>query len=57
MLDNIAVDTRGHVMLQEDPGNQAYLARIWQYEIDSDTLTEGRALRPGPLRVRWAEAS
>ena len=40
MLDNLTVDTRGHVMLQEDPGNQPYIARIWQYEIKSDTLTE-----------------
>ena len=40
MLDNIAVDSRGHVMLQEDPGNQAYLARIWQYDIKRDRLTE-----------------
>jgi len=40
MLDNIAVDTRGHVMLQEDPGGQDYLARIWQYGIKKDTLTE-----------------
>ena len=40
MLDNITVDTRGHVMLQEDPGNQLYIARIWQYDIRSDSLTE-----------------
>jgi hypothetical protein len=40
MLDNIALDTRGHVMLQEDPGNQAYIARIWQYDIKRDKLTE-----------------
>jgi hypothetical protein len=40
MLDNIAVDSRGHVMLQEDPGNQPYIARIWQYDIKSDKLGE-----------------
>ncbi len=40
MLDNITVDRRGNVLLQEDPGNQTYVARIWQYEIASDTLTE-----------------
>ena len=40
MLDNIVVDARGHVMLQEDPGGQDYLARIWQYDIAGDTLTE-----------------
>ena len=26
MLDNITVDSRGHVLHQEDPGNQAYIA-------------------------------
>lgn len=40
MFDNITVDRRGHVLLQEDPGGQNYIARIWQYDIASDTLTE-----------------
>jgi len=40
MLDNITVDRRGHVMLQEDPGGQEYIARIWQYDIGTDALTE-----------------
>ena len=40
MLDNITVDRRGHVMLQEDPGGNEYLARIWQYDIGTDALAE-----------------
>jgi hypothetical protein len=40
MLDNMTIDNRGHVVLQEDPGNQSYVARIWQYSIASDSLTE-----------------
>ena len=40
MFDNITVDARGHVLINEDPGSQNYLARIWQYDIASDTLTE-----------------
>lgn len=40
MFDNIAVDSRGNVLLQEDPGNQAYVARIWQYSPESDNLVE-----------------
>ena len=40
MFDNLTVDRRGHVLLQEDPGRPEYLARIWQYDIASDTLTE-----------------
>ena len=39
MLDNIAVDNRGHVMLEEDPGAQDYVARVWQYGIKDDSLT------------------
>ena len=27
-------------MLQEDPGNKTYLARVWQYGIKDDTLTQ-----------------
>lgn len=37
MFDNITV-SNGKVILQEDPGNQSYLARIWEYDIASDTL-------------------
>jgi hypothetical protein len=40
MFDNLTVDRRGHVLVQEDPGVQNYLARIWQYDIASDALTE-----------------
>jgi hypothetical protein len=39
MLDNITVDARGRVLLQEDPGNQPYLARVWQYDPEGDALT------------------
>jgi hypothetical protein len=40
MFDNITVNDRGQVLLQEDPGNQPYIARIWQYLSDGDKLTE-----------------
>ncbi len=40
MFDNITVDARGRVLLQEDPGGQNYLARIWQYDPGTDSLTE-----------------
>jgi len=38
MMDNIAVDQRGNVLIQEDPGNQVHLARVWMYKPVSDTL-------------------
>jgi hypothetical protein len=37
-LDNMTIDRLGHVLLQEDPGNNAYLSKLWQYDIASDTL-------------------
>ena len=40
MLDNITVSRRGQLILQEDPGNQAYVAKVWRYYPDSDKLTE-----------------
>lgn len=40
MFDNITVDSRGNVLLEEDPGNEPYIARIWQYSPGSDSLVE-----------------
>ena len=40
MLDNVAVDTKGHVYLQEDPGPTDHLAKIWRYDVASDQLSE-----------------
>jgi hypothetical protein len=38
MFDNMTVTHRGRVILQEDPGNQPYLAKVWQYDIAGDSL-------------------
>ena len=38
MMDNLCLDSRGNVIIQEDPGNQAHTAKIWQYTIATDTL-------------------
>lgn len=40
MFDNIAFDSMGRVLLQEDPGNQAYLAKLWIYDTTSGALLE-----------------
>jgi uncharacterized protein DUF839 len=32
MFDNLTVNARGRVLLQEDVGSQAYLGKIWLYE-------------------------
>jgi hypothetical protein len=40
MLDNITVNDRGEVLMQEDVGNQAYLGGVWLYDIGSGELTK-----------------
>ncbi|HEX2730551.1 MAG TPA: hypothetical protein VHM70_03065 [Polyangiaceae bacterium] len=39
MFDNITIDTKGHVYLLEDVGNQAHIGKVWRYTIATDTLT------------------
>lgn len=38
MLDNLTVDRRGNILMQEDTGNDAHLARIWRYTPANDSL-------------------
>ena len=38
MMDNLTIDNYGHILIQEDPGNQTHLARIWQYTIATDAV-------------------
>jgi hypothetical protein len=40
MMDNITINERGQIVIQEDPGNQPYVAKVWMYSIKNDTLTE-----------------
>lgn len=39
MLDNITVNADGKVIMQEDPGNQTHIAKVWEYDPVTDTLT------------------
>ena len=48
MLDNLTVNDRGQVLLQEDPGPQEYLAGVFQYDAaDGETV---RIARHDPAR-------
>lgn len=38
MMDNLTINDRGQVLIQEDPGNNAYLAGIWRYDIAADLI-------------------
>lgn len=40
MFDNITIDGLGRILLQEDPGNIPYIAKIWVYGIDSQKFVE-----------------
>jgi len=39
MLDNIAIDRAGRILIQEDTGAAAHNAKIWEYDIATDSLT------------------
>jgi hypothetical protein len=62
-MDNLDVDAYGRVLIQEDPGNQPYLARIWEYDINKDTMTEvgvhdpNRFAAGSPNLLTWDEES
>jgi hypothetical protein len=38
MLDNMTISANGRAILQEDPGNQAHIAKVHQYDFATDTL-------------------
>jgi hypothetical protein len=40
MLDNITVDGDGNLLMQEDPGGQQRLAKIWKFDPRSRSLVE-----------------
>jgi hypothetical protein len=38
MMDNIGINKRGQIMIQEDVGNNAHIGKIWRYSIAEDSL-------------------
>ena len=38
MFDNMTMDKFGNVLIQEDPGDSPRTAKIWQYNVHTDTL-------------------
>ena len=40
MFDNITIDKLGRLLLQEDTGNNAWVSKVWLYNIDSGALVE-----------------
>jgi hypothetical protein len=48
MFDNLTINTRGQVVIQEDVGGQEYIGGIWVYDIASGALT--KVARHDPAR-------
>ncbi len=40
MFDNITVNYNGDVLLQEDPGNNPYIAKIWQWDANTGDMIQ-----------------
>lgn len=38
MMDNIGINKRGQIMIQEDVGNNAHIGKVWRYSIAEDSL-------------------
>ena len=39
MMDNMTIDKYGNMIIQEDPGGNAHIAKMWQYNIATDKMT------------------
>ena len=57
MFDNMTVDSKGRVLLQEDPGNNAYLAKIWVFDPDNGELVEVAHANPAEFTTTADEES
>ena len=40
MLDNVTIDGHGRILMDEDPGNNARVSKIWLYHIDTEEFIE-----------------
>ncbi|HET6940933.1 MAG TPA: calcium-binding protein [Sphingomicrobium sp.] len=62
MFDNLTV-ANGRVVVQEDPGNNAYVARVWEYDIASGEVAQVASFNPaqflsgGPAFITQDEES
>jgi len=46
MLDNVTIDRRGRILMDEDPGNTGRVAKIWLYSIATGDLIQVAAHNP-----------
>ena len=57
MFDNICIDRRGRILLQEDPGNKPYIAKVWLYGIDTGQLFLESPSTTRPCSTQLSRAS
>lgn len=46
MLDNVAIDRWGRILMDEDPGNSGRVAKIWLYHLDTGAFIQIAAHNP-----------
>ena len=46
MLDNVTIDRLGRVLMDEDPGNDNRIAKVWLYSIDTEQFLQVAAHNP-----------
>jgi hypothetical protein len=46
MLDNVTIDQLGRILMDEDPGNDNRIAKIWLYSIDTRQFIQVAAHNP-----------
>jgi hypothetical protein len=46
MLDNVAIDRLGRILMDEDPGNSTRISKVWLYAIDTRQLIQVAAHNP-----------
>jgi len=40
MLDNVAIDRHGRILMDEDPGNNPRVSKVWLYQIETGELIQ-----------------
>jgi hypothetical protein len=56
MFDNITHNANSDLIVQEDPGNQPYVAKVWQYDTSDDNLVQIAQHNPALFDPAYAGA-
>ncbi len=53
MLGNVTIDKLGRILMDEDPGNDNRIARIWLYSIETRQFIQVAAHNPRGCIPTW----